>query len=68
MEQKSALEGNGKKSRKCMIMKGEIVSHFNWDVFPFRTRFSLWYGLYRVKFNLHSYNKEIRSRPMDVSM
>ncbi len=38
------------------------------EVFPFRTRLSLWYGMYRVKFNLHSYNKEIRSRPMDVSM
>jgi hypothetical protein len=45
MEQKSALEGHGKKSRKRMIMKGEIFPRFDWEVFPFRTRFSLWYGM-----------------------
>ncbi len=44
---------------KCTRMKGEIFPRFYWEVFPFRTRFSLCYGMYRLKFNLHSYNKEI---------
>ena len=44
---------------KFTRMKGEIFSRFYWEVFPFRTRFSLWYGMCRLNFNLHSYNKEI---------